>query len=105
MNIGWLEPSITPTRVLSPSGQPSGVPSGVADQSCARMRAPISPPPERKSGAAGSIPLGRLSCMERIRQGLQLALHAPLALVEEPQGRPNDLAGAAVAAGRDLAVD
>src|SRR5580658_1923648 len=30
-------------------GQRDGAPSGVADQSCARMRAPISPPPARKS--------------------------------------------------------
>src|SRR5687768_8702795 len=86
-------------------GQFSAGPSGVADQSCARMSPPMSPPPVRKSGAAGAIPLGRLSCMERIRRGLQLALHAPFALIEEPQGGPHDFAGAAVATGCDLAID
>src|SRR3954465_6342574 len=40
---------MTPTRVLRPCGQLSGDPSGVTLQSWARMSAPISPPPERKS--------------------------------------------------------
>src|SRR3712207_1147833 len=96
MNIGWFECSITPTRVLSSTGQLSGVPRDVAAQSWARIKAPISPPPERKPGAEGTTPLDRLSSMERIRRGLQLALHAPFPLVEEPQGGTHDLTGAAV---------
>jgi hypothetical protein len=44
--------------VLSDGGQSEGSPSGVADQSCERIRAPISAPPARKGevieGALGS---------------------------------------------------
>jgi hypothetical protein len=35
--------------------------------------------------------------MKLIRRGLQLALDAPFALVEEPQGGPHNLTGTAVA--------
>ena len=41
-------------------GQPSTGPSGVFDQSSARMRSPISPPPARKSRLAGSESPGSL---------------------------------------------
>jgi hypothetical protein len=57
-HIGCPEFSTIPTVVLSDGGQSEGSPSGVADQSCARMRAPISAPPARKGevieGALGS---------------------------------------------------
>jgi iron complex transport system substrate-binding protein len=42
--------------VLTLRGQISGEPSGVADQSLARMCAPISPPPASHAGAARSAP-------------------------------------------------
>ena len=37
------------TAVLRLCGQPDTGPSGVADQSCARISRPISPPPVRKA--------------------------------------------------------
>ena len=40
------------TAVLTLGDQVSGGPSGVADQSLARMRAPISPPPASHAGAS-----------------------------------------------------
>src|ERR1044072_3353800 len=49
MNIGWLVLSKMRAAVRRLCGQVSGVPIGVADQSCARVNAPISPPPARKS--------------------------------------------------------
>src|SRR5579872_2310387 len=45
-------------------GQLCGTPSGVAVQSAVRMRAPISPPPERKSGVeAGSCVTAMKGCL------------------------------------------
>src|SRR5665213_1993710 len=49
MNIGWLVLSTSRTAVRRLCGQLSGRPSGVDDQSRARINAPISPPPTRKS--------------------------------------------------------
>jgi hypothetical protein len=53
MNIGWPVLSIRRTVVRSACGQPSGGPSEVADQSWARISAPISPPPARKFKETG----------------------------------------------------
>src|SRR5687767_9653330 len=39
----------------SDCGQVSGAPSGVADQSCARIRAAVSPPLARKPGSARAL--------------------------------------------------
>src|SRR6266851_6802622 len=49
MNIGWLVLSKIRTAVRRLCGQVSGFPSGLLDQSSARINAPISPPPARKS--------------------------------------------------------
>src|SRR4051812_2131927 len=94
-----------PTAVRRECGQVCGSPKGDVDQSWARISAPIAPPPKRKSGAAGATPLGSLSCIRELPDGLQPALQAALPLIEEPQGGTNDFACAAVAAGGDLAVD
>jgi hypothetical protein len=51
MYIGWPVLSMSLTAVRSDCGQAAGGPSGDADQSCARINAPISPPPARKSSA------------------------------------------------------
>src|SRR5436190_4398049 len=51
MYIGWPVLSMSLTAVRSDCGQAAGGPSGDADQSCARIKAPISPPPSRKSSA------------------------------------------------------
>src|ERR1700679_2068578 len=51
MNIGWLVLSSSRTAVRRLCGQVSGRPSGLNDQSWARISAPISPPPARKSPA------------------------------------------------------
>src|SRR5665213_971812 len=53
MNIGWLVLSRMRSAVRRLCGQVSGGPSGVADQSWARVKAPISPPPARKSAEIG----------------------------------------------------
>src|SRR5476649_712246 len=53
--MGWREASMMRRQVRSVCGQDSGGPSGVDAQSKARMAAPISPPPARKSGAAGMV--------------------------------------------------
>src|SRR6266478_2619136 len=53
MNIGWLVFSRMRNAVRKLCGQVSGVPSGLADQSYARVNAPISPPPARKSPEVG----------------------------------------------------
>ena len=55
MNIGWLVLSRMRTAVRRLCGQVSGGPSGVADQSKARVNAPISPPPARKSAEVGLL--------------------------------------------------
>src|SRR3954453_16627371 len=55
MNIGWLVLSRMRTAVRRLCGQPSGDPIGVFDQSCARVSAPISPPPARKSAFRGRL--------------------------------------------------
>src|ERR1700692_1712730 len=55
MNIGWLVLSRMRTAVRKLCGQDSGLPSGVADQSWARVNAPISPPPARKSAEGGRL--------------------------------------------------
>ena len=49
MNIGWLVLSRIRTAVRRLCGHVSGFPNGVADQLKARVSAPISPPPARKS--------------------------------------------------------
>jgi hypothetical protein len=43
------------TAVRKLCGQVSGAPSGLADQSYARVNAPISPPPARKSAEVGLL--------------------------------------------------
>ncbi|KOX59116.1 hypothetical protein ADL19_05185 [Streptomyces purpurogeneiscleroticus] len=48
--VGCLEPSMTPVSVVKDGGQVAGWPSGEASQSCARMSAPIAPPPIRQAG-------------------------------------------------------
>src|SRR5712692_2318081 len=55
MNIGWLVFSRMRTAVRKLCGQASGGPSGPADQSCARINAPISSPPARKSAELGLL--------------------------------------------------
>ena len=55
MNIGWLVFSRIRSAVRKLCGQFSGFPSGLADQSYARVNAPISPPPERKSDEMGLL--------------------------------------------------
>src|SRR5882724_3102629 len=55
MNIGWLVFSRMRNAVRKLCGQVSGVPSGLADQSYARVNAPISPPPARKSAEVGRL--------------------------------------------------
>jgi hypothetical protein len=49
MNIGWLVFSKMRNVVRKLCGQVSGLPNELADQSYARVNAPISPPPARKS--------------------------------------------------------
>src|SRR6478752_992824 len=55
-NIGCCEVRMMRTQVRRLLGQVCGGPSGDRDQSMARMRCPISPPPERnaKTSVAGS---------------------------------------------------
>src|ERR1700730_14841271 len=55
MNIGWLVLSRIRTAVRKLCGQVSGRPGGVDDQSYARVNAPISPPPARKSAEVGAL--------------------------------------------------
>src|ERR1700712_5609791 len=55
MNIGWLVLSGIRSAVRRLCGQLSGAPSGLADQSWARVNAPISPPPARKSAETGLL--------------------------------------------------
>src|ERR1700689_306589 len=55
MNIGWLVLSRMRPAVRRLCGQVSGFPSGLDDQSCARVNAPISPPPARKSEETGLL--------------------------------------------------
>jgi hypothetical protein len=55
MNIGWLVLSSIRNAVRKLCGQVSGDPSGVAAQGYARVNAPISPPPARKSAEAGLL--------------------------------------------------
>jgi hypothetical protein len=55
MNIGWLVFNRIRTAVRKLCGQVSGCPSGLADQSYARVSAPISPPPVRKSTEVGLL--------------------------------------------------
>src|ERR1700709_2726878 len=55
MNIGWLVLSRIRSAVRRLCGQLSGAPSGLADQSWARVNAPISPPPARKSAETGLL--------------------------------------------------
>src|SRR6187200_2537294 len=51
MYIGWPVLSMSLTAVRSDCGQPEGEPRDDVAQSCARISAPISPPPSRKSSA------------------------------------------------------
>src|SRR3954471_15023406 len=94
-----------PTDVRGLCGQDAGSPSGDVDQSCARISAPISPPPERKSGPPGATPLDSLSCIRGLLSGLQPPRRSALPLIKEPQGGTNHFACATVAAECDLAVD
>src|SRR5665647_394179 len=55
IHIGWLVLSRMRNAVRRLCGQDSGFPSGVADQSWARVNAPISPPPARKSAEVGRL--------------------------------------------------
>src|ERR1700728_2545564 len=55
MNIGWLVFSRIRKAVRRLCGQVSGLPSGLADQLYARVSAPISPPPARKSAEVGLL--------------------------------------------------
>src|ERR1700682_5220200 len=55
MNIGWLVLSRMRSAVRKLCGQVSCLPSGLADQSQARVNAPISPPPARKSAEVGLL--------------------------------------------------
>src|SRR3979411_1560557 len=55
MNIGWRGLSRMRNVVRKLCGQFSGGPSGLADQSYARVNAPISPPPARKSAEVGRL--------------------------------------------------
>jgi hypothetical protein len=55
MNMGWLVFSRMRTAVRKLCGQVSGAPSGLADQSYARVNAPMSPPPARKSAEVGLL--------------------------------------------------
>ncbi len=52
--IGWPELSMICSAVFRLCGQFAGDPSGVRDQSCRRIRSPISPPPFRNAKAAAS---------------------------------------------------
>lgn len=64
MTIAKRDASIRLIAVLKLCGQVSTGPNGVFDQSCERIRAPISPPPERKSSARrGASSLSRASCI------------------------------------------
>src|SRR5689334_23180135 len=57
--MGKRESSSRPTTERSDCGQVCGGPSGESDQSCWRINAPTSPPPERKCrewSAPGGLP-------------------------------------------------
>src|SRR5215218_7424559 len=89
--------------VRSGCGQVSGGPRGVANQSYARMSAPISPPPSRKAELAG----GSLRpCMRS--SGCEGVLPAPVPRVltlKEPQAGPHHLACVLVLPGSHLGPD
>src|ERR1700738_3196876 len=55
MNIGWLVLSKMRSAVRKLCGQVSGSPSALPAQSYARVSAPISPPPARKSAEVGLL--------------------------------------------------
>src|SRR5580692_4950155 len=65
MNIGWREVRTSRTVTRRLCGHVSGGPSDVFDQSYPRVRAPISPPPAKKSLTTSTpiraASLGRLS--------------------------------------------
>src|SRR5580704_1233679 len=67
MNIGWLVLSRIRTAVRRLCGQVSGGPSGLADQGYARVSAPISPPPARKSAEAGLLIFNILGDRYRVK--------------------------------------
>src|SRR6478672_6151182 len=54
-NIGNFEFRIRPTTERKDCGHCSGAPSGDVDQSCVRISAPTSPPPDRKTGTLDSF--------------------------------------------------
>src|SRR4051794_31321610 len=87
-------------------GQVRGSLSGVAAQSRPRISAPISPPPARKPNVCGTV----LLRLEGCRSSSVLRILAPLPagylrVLQHTEGSAHDLAGAAVAAGRDTPVD
>src|SRR4051794_40538953 len=57
---GNFEPRTMLAAVLRLWGQPSGAPREVADQSYARMRAPMAPPPAR-NGASDVVGLSSIA--------------------------------------------
>src|SRR5687768_14653675 len=88
MYIGWPVFRSSRRAVRSGCGQVSGEPSGLADQSCARMSAPISPPPFRNTrvstGCRATLCIG-IAPVVRGRTSGFLAL-------QTPQSRPRVLA-------------
>jgi hypothetical protein len=53
------------TAVLTLCGHVSGCPSGDADQSLARIRPPISPPPASHAGLVQSLPIIELTPLSK----------------------------------------
>src|SRR4051812_31555575 len=82
---------MTSTRVFRDDGQASGGPSRVAAQSCARIRAPISPLATKTLG---------LPCIAPARPARVVRALAPLLLLAQqaPAG-PDDLAGVPIVTG------
>src|SRR5260370_20539240 len=75
MNIGWLVLSKMRSAVRRLCGQVSGFPSGAADQSYARISAPISPPPARKSAEVGLLIFNIRDDRSQVQPNLQPELN------------------------------